>query len=61
MHGSGAVAVIGRAQSQQTSECFVVFGRDVDRRQVPAAIQTGEHDGIQAVCFAMITRSSGNE
>ena len=53
--------MIGCAQPKEASKCFKGFGRDVDRSEVPAAVKSGEHDGIEAICFTVVARSSWDQ
>ena len=59
--GGGTVGVIRVPQSQESSEGLVILTRDVYRCEVSATVKTGEHDGIETVGLAPVSRSSRNE
>ncbi len=61
MHGSRTVGVVSGAQSEEASECLVILGGDVDRGEMSATIQAGEHDGIEAVGLTVVARSSWDQ
>src|SRR3989304_6244195 len=61
MHRSSAVGMIGVSQTQKPSQSFVILGWAVHWRKMTATVERGKRDSIEAVGFAMITRSSWNE
>ena len=61
VHGGRAVGVIGLPQPEQPPEGLVVLIGNMHGREVPAPVQSGEHDGIEAIGLAVFTRLSRNE
>ena len=39
----------------------MIFGRDMDGREVAAPVEAGKHDGIEAIGLAVFARLSGDE
>ena len=61
VHGGGAVALVAGPQPQEPAERFDVLGGDVDRREMAATVEFGEHDGVEAVGLAAVAGPAGNE
>jgi hypothetical protein len=59
--GRFAVDLIGISQAQESAKRLLVLGGDVDRGEVTAAIEPGQHDGIEAVSFVSIPRFAGDK
>jgi hypothetical protein len=53
--------MIGGSQPEKSSQGFVILRWDVNWGQMPAAIEPSKHDGIEAISFTAITRSSRNQ
>jgi hypothetical protein len=53
--------MIGFPESQKSPERLVVLVRNMHRREVTAPVQSGEHDGIEAIGLAVIARLPGDE
>jgi hypothetical protein len=53
--------MISLPESQEPSESLVVLIGNMHSGEMAAPVEPGQHDGIQAIGFAMIARLSGNE
>jgi len=49
------------SEGASKTRILFVFGRDMDRRQVAAPVETGEIDSIQAIELATFARLAGDE
>jgi hypothetical protein len=53
--------VIGVPQAQESPERLVILGGDVHGSEMPAPVELGEHDGVEAIGLTAITGPTGNE